>query len=219
MDVAEIKPFRTLFFVAMVAAGAAGIVTASHEFSKDRIAANQRARLLASLHNVLDLPMGGVDLNPIPLQISDPELLGSDDPVDAFVINEDGHALAAIIASVAPHGYNAPIQLLVGIDENGAISGVRVLAHRETPGLGDEIDIAKSAWIEQFDGKSLESPPLALWAVDKDEGSFDSITGATVTPRAVVSAVKNTLLYFRAHGQEMFAAAVAVEQQQAESDE
>jgi electron transport complex protein RnfG len=85
--------------------------------------------------------------------------------------------------------------------------------------LGDEIDIAKSAWIEQFDGKSLESPPLALWAVDKDEGSFDSITGATVTPRAVVSAVKNTLLYFRAHGQEMFAAAAAVEQQQAESDE
>ena len=219
MDATETKPFRTLFFVAIVAAGAAGIVTASHEFSKDRIAANQRARLLASLHSVLALPVGEVDLNPIPLQISDAELLGSKDPIDAFVINRDGHAQAAIIASVAPDGYNARIQLLIGIDEHGAISGVRVLAHRETPGLGDAIDIAKSSWIEQFDGKSLDAPPLEMWAVDKDEGSFDSITGATVTPRAVVKAVKNTLLYYRDHKQELFAAAEALERQQSGNDE
>jgi electron transport complex protein RnfG len=219
MDATETKPFRTLFFVAVVAAGAAGIVTASHEFSKDRIAANQRARLLASLHSVLDLPVGEVDLNPIPLRIGDAELLGSEDAVDAFVINRDGHPLAAIIASVAPDGYNASIQLLVGIDENDAISGVRVLSHRETPGLGDAIDIDKTNWIEQFDGKTLDAPPLEMWAVDKDEGSFDSITGATVTPRAVVKAVKNTLLYFRDHKQELFSAAEAVERQQSGENE
>jgi electron transport complex protein RnfG len=79
--------------------------------------------------------------------------------------------------------------------------------HRETPGLGDGIELRKSNWIRQFDGKTLTDPPPALWAVDRDEGAFDSLTGATVTPRAVVKAVKNTLLYFGAHKDELFAAA------------
>jgi electron transport complex protein RnfG len=218
MDVAELKPLRTLFFVGIVAAGAAALVTASHEFSKDRIAANERARLLASLHSVLDLPVGEVDLNPVHLQVTDPELLGTDDPVEAFVINDRGRTLATILAPVAPDGYNAPIRLLVGIDENGALSGVRVVAHRETPGLGDEIEIRKSDWIEQFDGKSLDMPALARWAVDKDEGAFESITGATVTPRAVVRAVKNTLLYYRAHRQDLIDAAAAIERQQSRDE-
>ena len=87
----------------------------------------------------------------------------------------------------------------------GEITGVRAVSHRETPGLGDEIDIAKSNWIKQFDGKSLGNPPLAGWAVKQDEGQFDAITGATVTPRAVIKAVKNTLLYFAAHKDELFA--------------
>lgn len=213
MDVAELKPFRTLLFVAIVATGAAAIVTASHEFSKDRIAANERARLLESLHSVLDLPVGEVDLNPIYLQVTDEALLGNDEPVEAFVINDQGRTIATIIAPVAPHGYNAPIRLLVGIDEDGVLSGVRVVAHRETPGLGDAIDIRKSDWIEQFDGKSLGDPPLELWAVDKDEGAFDSITGATVTPRAVVRAVRNALVYYRDHRQELVERAAAIEQQ------
>lgn len=219
MDVAELKPFRTLLFAGLVAAGAAAIVTASHEFSKDRIAANERARLLESLHSVLDLPIGQIDLNPVHLQVTDEALLGTDDPIEAFVINDHGRTLATILAPVAPDGYNAPIRLLIGIDEHGALSGVRVVAHRETPGLGDAIEIAKSDWIRQFDGKSLDDPPPALWAVDKDDGAFDSLTGATVTPRAVVRAVKNALLYYRDHGQALVEAAAEIERRQRAGDD
>lgn len=219
MDVAELKPFRTLLFVTVVAAGAAAVVTASHEFSKDRIAANERIRLLESLHSVLDLPIGQIDLNPVHLQVTDPELLGTEEPVDVFVINDQGRTLATIIASVAPGGYNAPIRLLVGIEADGTLSGVRVVAHRETPGLGDAIEIRKSSWIEQFDGKRIGEPPLELWAVDKDEGAFDSITGATVTPRAVVAGVRDTLLYYRDNKQALIDAAAALERSEQNDDE
>lgn len=197
---------RTLVFVGVIAAAAALLVTSSHEFSKDRIAANERAKLMRSLFSVLDPAMLEEDLNPILLNATD-DLLGSAKPVDVFVVIDDGRPVAAIFASIAPEGYNAPIQLLIGIDPGGEITGVRAVSHRETPGLGDEIDIAKSNWIKQFDGKSLGDPPIAGWAVKQDEGQFDSITGATVTPRAVIKAVKNTLLYFSEHKDELFAAA------------
>ncbi len=114
-----------------------------------------------------------------------------------------------MFASVAPHGYNAEIRLLIGISPSGTVTGVRAVSHRETPGLGDAIEVDKSDWIRQFDGTSLQMPPPAAWAVRKDEGGqFDSITGATVTSRAVVNAVKNTLLYFDRHRDEIYAAAL-----------
>ena len=120
------------------------------------------------------------------------------------------HPTAAVFASVAPHGYNAEIRLLIGISPSGTVTGVRSVSHRETPGLGDAIEVDKSDWIRQFDGTSLQMPPLAAWAVRKDEGGqFDSLTGATVTSRAVVNAVKNTLLYFDRHRDEIYAAALS----------
>src|SRR5690606_19926340 len=103
------------------------------------------------------------------------------------------------------------IRLLVGISADGILTGVRVLSHRETPGLGDPIELRKSPWILQFDGKRLDDPPEALWAVEKDGGIFDGLTGATVTPRAVVRAVRNTLLYFERHRDELFAQAARIE--------
>jgi len=89
------------------------------------------------------------------------------------------------------------------------LTGVRAVSHRETPGLGDAIDIQKSKWITQFDGKSLDVPDRSLWLVDKDDGKFDSITGATVTSRSVVKGVKNTLLYFEQHRNDLFRDAAA----------
>lgn len=197
---------RTLFLVGVIAVAAALLVTGSFEFSKDRIAANERAKLMQSLFSVLDPAMVREDLNPILLSATD-DLLGSKTPIDVFVAMDAGRPVAAIFASIAPEGYNAPIQLLIGLTPEGRITGVRAVSHRETPGLGDEIDIAKSNWIRQFDGKSLGDPPLAGWAVKQDEGRFDAITGATVTPRAVIKAVKNTLLYFSDHKDELFDAA------------
>ena len=198
----------TLLSVAMIAAAAAVLVTGSHEISKDRIVANQRARLLQSLSSVLDPALAGEDLNAVLISALDPTLLGSSEPVDVFVAMDAGRPAAIVFASIAPDGYNAAIRLLVGVSVDATVTGVRVVGHRETPGLGDAIDVSKSDWITQFDGKTLAEPALELWAVDKDDGAFDSITGATVTPRAVVKAVKNTLIYFRDHKDELFAAAV-----------
>jgi electron transport complex protein RnfG len=209
MAEAEGSVARTLLFVGAIAVAAAALVTGSYEFSKERIAANQRARLVASLNSVLDPAIGDTDLNPVLVKARD-ELLGSSEPIDVFIVMTGGRPAAAVFAAIAPDGYNAEIQLLVGLSPDERLTGVRVVRHRETPGLGDAIEVGKSDWIRQFDGKSLTDPALPLWAVDRDEGAFDSLTGATVTPRAVVKAVRNTLLYFRAHKDELFGAAARV---------
>jgi electron transport complex protein RnfG len=208
MGNADGNPFATVLLVGIVAAGAALIVSASHEFSKDRIAANQRARLIASLNSVLDPGLRQHDLSTIRLSATDRELLGDDDPIDVFVAIEGTEPVAAIFASVAPDGYNAAIRLLIGVSPTGAVTGVRAVRHRETPGLGDRIQVEKSSWILQFDRTTLEAPPREAWAVENDEGQFDALTGATVTSRAVVEAVKNTLLYFEQHRDELFMTAL-----------
>lgn len=197
----------TLVLVALVAVGAAVLVTASYEFSRERIIENERAELLERLHSVLAPEVEALSPNPVQLSVTAPELLGTQDDVDVFVAVANGTPLATIIASVAPDGYNAPIQLLVGIAPDGSLTGVRAVSHRETPGLGDEIEIEKSDWITQFDGKRLGAPPAEDWAVVRDEGVFDSITGATVTARAVVEAVRHTLEYFERHSRELYEAA------------
>jgi Na+-translocating ferredoxin:NAD+ oxidoreductase subunit G len=209
VDETRAGPIRTLLLVGIVAAAAAFMVSASYEFAKDRIAANERARLTASLNSVLDPRLRSHDLGTVRLNVADEQLLGDDEPVDVFVALEAGTPAAVVFASVAPRGYNASIRMLIGVSPSGALTGVRVVSHRETPGLGDAIEATKSDWILQFDGLSLSMPPLPLWAVDKDDGQFDTITGATVTSRAVVQGVKNTLLYFDQHRDELFTAAAA----------
>jgi electron transport complex protein RnfG len=102
--------------------------------------------------------------------------------------------------ATAPEGYGGAIELLVGVNANGEITGVRVVPpHNETPGLGDKIETKKSDWIYSFDGKSLTNPKPEGWAVKKDGGDFDSFTGATITPRAVVDAVYNALAWYQAN--------------------
>ena len=95
----------------------------------------------------------------------------------------------------AEDGYNGPIHLLVGVSFDGRLTGVRILEHKETPGLGDGIERAKSDWVLQFNGRTLENPSTDRWFIRADGGEFDQLTGATVTPRAVVKAVKNTLTF------------------------
>jgi Na+-translocating ferredoxin:NAD+ oxidoreductase subunit G len=209
MASAEGNRLVTSLLAAAVLVGAGFMVTTSYEWSRGRIAANERARVVARLNSVLDGSLRGRDLTTTRLGITDAELLGSDDPVDVFVISDAGEPVAVLFASVAPHGYNAAINLLLGVSPAGAVTGVRAVRHRETSGLGDAIEAAKSDWIEQFNGKTLSNPDAALWAVMQDDGEFDAITGATVTSRAVVAAVKNTLLYFERHRTDLYAAAAA----------
>lgn len=151
------------------------------------------------------LPAGGFDNDPVqdarPLAV-DP-LLGLKRPGQAYVARRQGEPVAVTLEAVAPDGYSGEIRLLVGILADGRVAGVRVTAHRETPGLGDYIEIAKSNWIRGFDGKSLADPQPADWKVRKDGGRFDYMAGATITPRAMVKAVRKALEYFQAHRAEL----------------
>ena len=109
-----------------------------------------------------------------------------------------------ILEATAPDGYSGDIKLLVAIKASGEVLGVRVLDHRETPGLGDYIDIAHSQWIKQFNAQSLAKRPDEEWFVKKDGGQFDFTTGATITPRAVIKAVHKVLKFYAAHQQAIF---------------
>ena len=201
------RTLRAIASIMAIAVGAAVLVTGSYEISHERIEENRRARLLRTLHQVLDPASHDNELTQSRRAVRDLELLGSSDPVDVFIATREGRPIAALFSSVAPRGYSGPIHLLIGIADDGTVTGVRVTSHRETPGLGDVIEIEKSDWILGFDGTSLSSPPLDGWAVSPDHGLFDAITGATITPRAVVDGVKNTLLYFQQHKDELFSEA------------
>lgn len=128
-------------------------------------------------------------------------LLANESDSPAYIARQGSETVGVILPATAPDGYSGKIQLLVGIRPNGELIGVRTLAHRETPGLGDKVDLRKSDWILDFSGRSLENPEPDGWKVRKDGGEFDAFTGATVTPRAVVAAVYQTLKFFRENRQ------------------
>ena len=191
-----------LFAIATV-----GVVATLQQATGERIATAEREAQVRALSEIL--PPGSYDNHLLDnsIELHDP-LLGSKSPQAAYIALKDGKPSAIILHATAPDGYSGAIQLLVGIQADGRLAGVRVLNHRETPGLGDKIDLAKSPWIRSFDGKSLQTPSAEGWAVKKDRGEFDQFAGATITPRAVVKAVHKALQYFDAHKQQLFAAQV-----------
>jgi electron transport complex protein RnfG len=197
MAAAELNGLPAAAFVTTVAAVAAALVTLSYEASRARIDANRRARLEAQLEEVLGDREYDNDIGESRRVVIAPELLGSRDPLPFYIASNGGRVVAVILAAVAPNGYNGPIGLLIGLDRDARITGVRVTNHRETPGLGDAIEIDRSNWIDAFTDTSLDDPPIVDWRLEKDGGRFDSITGATVTPRAVTAAIRNALVYFR----------------------
>ncbi len=136
-------------------------------------------------------------------------LLGTDAPTTAYRARLQGEPSAVVFEAVAPDGYSGKIALILAVRANGELAGVRVVTHKETPGLGDYIELAKSPWIKGFDGKSDAAYGEADWHVKKDGGKFDYMAGATITPRAVVKAVHKALLYFDANRDKLFAPAVA----------
>jgi len=183
------------------------LVAFTHEQTREQITANERATLLRKLHRLITPDQHDNMLLEDTVSVLDETLLGSDKPVMVYRARKDGEPVALVIAAIAPDGYSGSIKLLVGIHVDGTLSGVRVVAHRETPGLGDAIDETRSDWIHIFDNKSLQSPDVSRWAVKKDGGDFDQLTGATITPRALVKATRNALLYYRDHQEALFAPA------------
>lgn len=175
--------------------------------TREQIAAQQRAAEARAYNEIL--PPARYDnalLDDFRL-VEDRELLGLQQPRRILVARRGGEAQAVIVPATAPDGYGGAIELIVGINADGTVAGVRVVAHKETPGLGDKIDARKSRWIDAFAGRSLGDPAPAQWAVKKDGGAFDQFTGATITPRAVTAAVRRTLQYFEANREALLAAA------------
>lgn len=201
------EPLATALALVIFSVLGAALLAGAYTATLANIAKSEQAEKLALVSQTL--PPGSFDNDLIrdarPLA-ADP-LLGLKRPGLAYPARQGDTTTALVLEAVAPDGYSGEIKLLIGILADGRISGVRVTAHKETPGLGDYIEIKKNDWIRQFDGKSADDPAAELWKVRKDGGRFDSLAGATITPRAVVKAVHKALRYFASHRAKLLAPA------------
>ncbi|MDG3088604.1 electron transport complex subunit RsxG [Vibrio hannami] len=184
--------------LAMFACACTGLVAVTNYLTADKIAEQERNQLKAQLNEVIPTSLHDNELYKACTLVKS-ELLGSNEPMPAYIATLNSEPSGIAIEAIAPDGYNGSIKLLVGMDVNGIITGSRVLTHNETPGLGDKIDTRITDWIFGFNGKTVTDDNQQDWQVKKDGGSFDQFTGATITPRAVVKAVKQTVNYYKAN--------------------
>ena len=197
---------------AIVTAGSIGI---AQVLTFDSIKHNVQVAQAKALHEIVpssdydnDLLNDTVALSKAALDkkgfIWNTRLLGplADDAV-AYVARKNGKPHTVILPATAPDGYTAHIKMIVGIKLDGSLAGVRVIDHKETPGLGDKIEVKKNPWILQFPGLSLLNPEEDAWAVKKDGGEFDQFTGATITPRAVIRSIRLALEFYQKYGKEL----------------
>lgn len=170
----------------------------------ERIVEQEQRRVLQQLNAIVPPDFYNNDLLEDRIEISDEPFFKHPAPVTVYRARLDDQPVAVLMNTTAPGGYNGDIRLLTGIDRNGRVLGVRVVSHKETPGLGDPIEIERSDWILGFTNKSLLKPRESGWAVKRDGGEFDQFTGATISPRAVVKAVHKALIYFESNQQLLF---------------
>ncbi len=185
------------------------LLLATYYWTAPKIAYEQRQAMLHTFNQVL--PPHQYNNKPLEdtLILSKPEqfqAFGSDEPVTLYRARKNNQPAGLIFQITSHHGYSGDITLLMAVYPNGTIAGVRVLNHRETPGLGDKIEVQKSNWILSFNGQTIQAnqPDDPRWAVKKDGGEFDQFTGATITPRAVIAAVKKALLFIQQHGESLY---------------
>jgi electron transport complex protein RnfG len=184
----------------------AGILATTYEGTKEKISVEERKAAEKALLEII--PQSRFDndllLDTITLPESAQVLLGEISGEDIYVARKNSSIVAVIIPAIVPDGYNGDIKLIAGVNIDGTIAGVRVLTHKETPGLGDKIDIKKNQWVTSFTGRSLQNPSENGWNVKKNGGEFDQFTGATITPRAVVKQVHKILHFVEEHQKSLF---------------
>ncbi|MFL0811529.1 MAG: electron transport complex subunit RsxG [Agarilytica sp.] len=192
---------KNSFILAAFAIVTAGLLAFTFLGTKDKIAAAERRAAQKALTEIISLDRHNNDMLEdtwnIPAELL--EALGLNEEAQIHIARQDERVIAMVIPSIAPDGYSGDIKLIIGINADETLAGVRVLAHKETPGLGDKVDINKDDWILNFNEKSLNTPAAEHWKVKKDGGEFDQFTGATITPRAVVKRVKQTLEFYSQH--------------------
>jgi electron transport complex protein RnfG len=196
---------RAASLLLVFAGVATAILAATFNITRAEIKHNEQQATRALIAQVLPATLHDNDLLDAAISLPADDLLGTRLASRAWVARKQGQATGLVLEAIAPDGYSGDIALLIGLRADGWITGVRVTAHKETPGLGDYIDIAKTRWITQFEGKSLTAPVDAGWKVQRDGGRFDARAGATITPRAVVKAIHGALHYFARHRAELLA--------------
>ena len=194
----------TASLLTLFAVSGAALVGVTFIQTEDDIKHNEELTLLKKLNNIIPAESYNNDLLADTIIIKPSTLLSTKEESLAYRARKNSQNIAVVFSSIAANGYNGSIHLLVGVNANGNLSGVRVVKHRETPGLGDAVDISHSKWILGFNDKSLGNPDDQGWKVKRDGGIFDQFTGATITPRAVVDAVHNALLYFEKNKNMLF---------------
>lgn len=194
----------TAVILMLFAAIGAALVGLTHDNTIEAIKYNEELMLLRQLNTILPPADYDNDLLADTVQLPPDVLLGTESTSIAYRARLDNKPVAIILSAIAGNGYNGPIHLLIGIRVDGTIAGVRVVKHRETPGLGDAIEERRSHWILGFNTKSLNNPAPHQWKVKRDGGEFDQFTGATITPRAVVKAVHSALVYFEQNKEHLF---------------
>lgn len=194
---------RSAALLAVFAIIGTTLVALTFDNTRERVIQNKRDFTLARLHELIAAGEHDNDIDRDIIQVTDPRL-GTIAPVIVYRARKQGEPVAAIIQSIAPDGYSGTIEMLIAMRFDGSLAGVRVVDHKETPGLGDAIDARKSDWINQFRGLSQDNTAANNWKVKRDGGKFDQITSATITSRAVVKAVYNTLSYFNDNREALF---------------
>lgn len=205
MNEASRESLRAGLQLGLAALIATALLAGTHGLTRERIAAAEHRARMQALEVVLPAARYDNDLLANIVQVQAPAWLGSD-TTTVHRATQAGAPSALVFEAVAPDGYGGPIRMLLAIGADGTVLGVRVTAHQETPGLGDDIEAGRSDWINRFPGRALGDPPDTGWAVRKDGGDFDQFAGATVTPRAVVRAVHRALVFVDRHGDEVRAA-------------
>ena len=190
-----------LMLFAVIGAALVGFI---YDNTYETIRYNEQQTLLKQLNNIVPASNYDNDLLSDTLELAPDHNLGTSETSVAYRARKQGKNIAVVFSTIAPNGYNGSIHLLVGVYNDGNLAGVRVVKHRETPGLGDAIESKRSDWILDFTDKSLAKLNDKQWKVKRDGGVFDQFTGATITPRAVVKAVHSALLYFRTNQDFLF---------------
>jgi Na+-translocating ferredoxin:NAD+ oxidoreductase subunit G len=180
------------------------LLAITYQLTHDPIARSEEAEKLRLVTQIAPSMTYDNDIIKDSVQLPADDLLGNADTSIAYLGRLKDQPSIAVLQVIAPDGYSGKISLIISIHSDGKVGGVRVISDKETPGLGDYIEIAKNKWITVFDGKSLDDPRDSDWKVKKDGGAFDYMAGATITPRAVVKAVHKALQYFAQHRDEMF---------------
>lgn len=195
------KPALTLAIIAAVLTALLALVAS---FTRERIVSNEQAWIRQRLDALVPPATHDNDLLVDSIAVTAPDLLGSSQPVKIYRARRNGAPVAAVLRPIAPDGYRGPIELLVAVGPDGRLIGVQVIRHQETPGLGDAFESRDVHWLDRFRGRSLTDPPPPSWTVRRDGGDFDAFTGATITPRAIVKAVRNALEYYQRNSQRIF---------------